>query len=285
MGDDAEQIAPADEAPELTEQRFAANLRAAREAVSMSQERLAEEMAARGWPWHQQTVTRVENGRRMVRLGEAKSVAEILEMSLDQLTWPTSDARIVERLAEWMRVAKTSYRRIAEETAELLRTTGLLSIDPAVADSFDSAAAARIRDAITEARAVQKLTPEGAVAQGIALKAAHASWLEDRGLEVPTFQPQSVADIVEVADTLRTGEVVIIDLTRTPIPEVQRIKDFVDGATRVRGGVVEHIGGMKYRATPATTNYLDWAISETRGTLADAAPRAVSGEPTEADSP
>src|SRR5208283_4617751 len=109
MGDDNEQIAGddeapelgADETPELTEERFAANLRAVRDAAGMSQGRLADEMAARGWPWRQQTVTRVENGRRMVRLGEAKAVAEILETSLDRLTQPTGEMRVVELLSEW----------------------------------------------------------------------------------------------------------------------------------------------------------------------------------------
>ena len=129
MGDSSQEIVEESAtpgAPELTEKRFAANLRAAREAIGISQGRLAEEMVARGWPWHQQTVTRVETGRRMVRLGEAKAIAEILEMSLDQLTWPTEDARVIEQMTEWMRVAKTAYRRIAEETTELVRTTELL---------------------------------------------------------------------------------------------------------------------------------------------------------------
>jgi FtsZ-interacting cell division protein YlmF/DNA-binding XRE family transcriptional regulator len=263
MGDDDEQSAVQDEAPELTEQRFAANLRAAREASGVSQERLADEMAARGWPWRQQTVTRVENGRRMVRLGEAKAVAEILDMSLDQLTWPTPDARIIERLTEWTRAAKAAYRRIAEETSELLRATDLLHFEPTISD-LALPSAQRMSDVITDARHARQLTPEGAVAQGVADRTAEAAASADQGLPVPTFRPRTVAGLAEVINALRAGEVVLVDLAQAEAHEIQRIQDFLDGATRVRGGEVEHVAELKYRAVPAKANLWEWAVSEPR---------------------
>lgn len=79
---------PSDEA----ERRFGVNLRSLREARSMSQVRFAEEMSARGWPWHQQTVTRVETGRRMVRFGEAHAAAAILAVTLDRFGWSGPEA-------------------------------------------------------------------------------------------------------------------------------------------------------------------------------------------------
>jgi transcriptional regulator with XRE-family HTH domain len=166
---DSEQTALGDEAPELTEQRFAANLRAIREERGMSQGRLAEEMAARGWPWRQQTVTRVETGRRMVRLGEAKAVAEILETSLDMLTMRTDEARTIEYLADRIRRVKTSYRFIAGMTDELLQAREALRTNPVVV-AADPAESSRVRELIAEAHEVQQLTPEGAVAQGVALR-------------------------------------------------------------------------------------------------------------------
>lgn len=270
MGDSSQEIVkegalpePDADVPELTEERFAANLRAAREAIGMSQEHLAGQMAARGWPWRQQTVTRVENGRRMVRLGEAKAVAEILDMSLDQLTWPTPDARIIERLAEWTRAAKAAYRRIAEETSELLRNTDMLRLEPTIS-GLGLPAAQRMQDVMTDARHAQQLTPEGAVAQGIAERAADAADGEHQGLPVPTFRPRTVAELAGVIDALRMGEVILVDLAQAETPEIQRIQDFLDGATRVRGGGVERVAELKYRTVPATANLWEWAVSEPR---------------------
>ena len=157
MGDDSEPIADGDgipelggdETPELTEERFAANLRAIREAAGMSQGRLADEMGARGWPWRQQTVTRVENGRRMVRLGEAKAVAEILETSLDKLTQPTGEMRVVELLSEWTHQAGAAWLAIKESTVQLLNAKGNLRIHPAVAGG--EPASERVLEAVRDA--------------------------------------------------------------------------------------------------------------------------------------
>ena len=242
----------------------------------MSQGRLADEMTARGWPWRQQTVTRVETGRRMVRLGEAKAVAEILETSLDVLTWPTDETRVIEQLAGWIRQAKAAYRLIATATTELLRTRELLRTNPVVA-AGGADESSRILEVVTEARNVQQLTPEAAVARGIVLLVDVDEFF-DQGADVTTFQPRSIADTGAIADALRTGKNVVVDLTQTPMAEAQRIQDFVDGATRVRGGRVERVGEVKYRAMPATTNEREWAISASRGTLADLAPHAARTE-------
>ena len=87
--------------PDDTEQRFAANLRLLRERQDISQVKLAQEMAARGWPWRQQTVTRVENGQRMIRFGEATALAEILH------TPPLSvSPGPCPRLTKWRRSAR-----------------------------------------------------------------------------------------------------------------------------------------------------------------------------------
>jgi transcriptional regulator with XRE-family HTH domain len=84
--------------PDDTEQRFAANLRLLRERQGISQVKLAQEMAARGWPWRQQTVTRLENGQRMIRYGEATALAEILHTPLERFSRPVSEANEVEKI-------------------------------------------------------------------------------------------------------------------------------------------------------------------------------------------
>ena len=84
--------------PDEAERRLAANLRILRERRGISQVKLAQEMVAREWPWRQQTVARVENGQRMIRLGEAIALASILSVSLGVSTQPGSDAIEVEKI-------------------------------------------------------------------------------------------------------------------------------------------------------------------------------------------
>ncbi len=225
----------------------------------MSQERLADEMRARGWPWRQQTVTRVENGRRMVRLGEATAVAEILETPLSRLTWETADSLIVETLGAWGRRAISAYRAIAEETLELLQATELLRTHPSVVDT-DPAATQQLLRAVSHARKILQLTPEGAVAQGIARAVAKSN--SDRALDQSReFQPRIVADADGIADALRRGEIVVLDLSQTPQRHVQRIQDYVNGAARVRGGSVRPVGHSRYLVLPATANADERAIT------------------------
>jgi transcriptional regulator with XRE-family HTH domain len=278
MADDDEQDAPDDEAAELTEHRFAANLRAAREAAGMSQGRLADEMVARGWPWHQQTVTRVETGRRMVRLGEAKAAAEILQTSLDRLTWPTSDARTVELLAALTRTAKAAFSTIAKETTELLRAADELRRHPVVA-GIDPTPGKLVQDAVNEAREVLRLTPDGAVACGVADMSVAIAFQGVHGRKTPTFQPGSIDEAEEIAVALRRGEIVIVDLAETPADQVQRIRDFLNGAVRVHGGTVKPAGDLRYRAMPAAWGQREWALAEIPGTVTDLAPEGRrSGE-------
>ena len=208
----------------------------------------------------------------MVRLGEAKAVAEILETSLDMLTMPTDEARVIEHLADSIRRVKVSYQLIASATDELLGARELLRTHPIVA-AADPTESSRVLELVAEARDVQELTPEGAVAQGIALRGDVREFA--KGVDLTTFRPQSTADVGAIADALRIGKNILVDLTQTPVADAQRIQDFLDGATRVRGGMLERVDGMKYRAMPATVNEREWAISATRGTLADLAPRAV----------
>lgn len=251
--------------PELTEERFAANLRMTREAIGVSQSTLAEEMAARGWPWRQQTVTRVETGQRMVRLGEAKAVAEILGTSLDKLTQPTGEMRIVEELSEWTHQARSAWLAIKESTVRLLNAKGLLRLHPAATDR--KSASERVLEAVQDAAHVQQLTPEGAVAQGIAEIARSAAFFSDRARVdgSVTIQPRGIVDAGQIAVALRSGDVVVIDMTGTRAEEVQRIQDFVNGAVGVRGGSVERLGELRYRAIPALLNPRELGIS-TRST-------------------
>jgi transcriptional regulator with XRE-family HTH domain len=106
--------------PDDTEQRFAANLRLLRERQGMSQVKLAQEMVARGWPWRQQTVTRLENGQRMIRFGEATALAEILDTPLERFTRPVSEAVEVEKIRAASARLRESYEAVADAVCHLL---------------------------------------------------------------------------------------------------------------------------------------------------------------------
>jgi transcriptional regulator with XRE-family HTH domain len=106
--------------PDDTEQRFAANLRLLRERQGISQVKLAQEMAARGWPWRQQTVTRLENGQRMIRYGEATALAEILHTPLERFSRPVSDASEVEKIRAAGARLRESCEAVAAAVCHLL---------------------------------------------------------------------------------------------------------------------------------------------------------------------
>jgi FtsZ-interacting cell division protein YlmF len=248
---------------ELTEQRFAANLRALREISGVSQVSLAQEMANRGWPWRQQTVTRVENGQRMVRLGEARAVAEILKTSIDRLTQPTEETREIELLSEWMRQAKGAWRQIVDATAALLNAQANLGIHPAVKSS-EPPTSPRMLETLQEVKNVRRLNPEGAVAQGIAQRARSAEFFAERAGEEGsvTIRPETVGEASRIAEALRDGEVVILDLTKVRKGGTQRLIDFADGAVRVRRGSMERTDRhLIFRLVPAAMDASEMAIS------------------------
>jgi DNA-binding transcriptional MerR regulator len=74
----------------VVDELFAIQVRETRERLKMSQGELARQMSARGFPYYQQTVRRIEDSQRKVSVGEAKALAEILGTTIDRLTEPVS---------------------------------------------------------------------------------------------------------------------------------------------------------------------------------------------------
>ena len=72
----------------LVDERFATNIREERQRQKLSQGELARRMAQLGFPYYQQTIRRIEEGRRKVSVGEAEALARIFGTSVDRLTWP-----------------------------------------------------------------------------------------------------------------------------------------------------------------------------------------------------
>ncbi|MGZ0710550.1 helix-turn-helix transcriptional regulator (plasmid) [Coraliomargarita sp. W4R53] len=97
------------------DQRFPANMKRLREAKEMSQTELARQMKDAGFPYHQQTVQRVESGERPVRLAEAFAIARCLGARVEHMTQgegadqALDAAREVERTAEALKRAASDY--------------------------------------------------------------------------------------------------------------------------------------------------------------------------------
>ena len=123
-------------------------------------------MAERGFPYYQQTVRRIEEGRRKVSVGEAKALAEILGTTMDRLTWPGRAASAAGMLDETIARGLNGWDAIADGTAELLWAQYQLEVSIAEVERAGYHGSDKIREIAEEARSVMGLTPEDAVAAG-----------------------------------------------------------------------------------------------------------------------
>lgn len=68
-----------------TEDYFRKGLKAERERLRLTQEKLAELFKANGLDLHWSTIAKIENGDRSVRIDEAARIADVFQVSLDTL--------------------------------------------------------------------------------------------------------------------------------------------------------------------------------------------------------
>lgn len=141
-------------------------MRAARQEKGISQVKLAQEMTARGWPWAQQTVTNIESGQRMIRLGEAMAVSEILGRNVIMLMASTRETAAVTMLATSISRAKSAYGQIAQWTGTLLFAQRQLATSLAEAERAGYHGSDHVREVAAEAAGMLELTPEQATAEG-----------------------------------------------------------------------------------------------------------------------
>lgn len=90
------------------DQNIAGNLRAIRGSKGLSQTKVAAEMSACGWPWHQTTVRRVETGAQTVSAGEGEDLAAVLGVSYGRLKMPgegAEEAAAAEQAATRLRLS------------------------------------------------------------------------------------------------------------------------------------------------------------------------------------
>ena len=150
---------------ETTDEKLGANLRILRERKSIPQAAVARQMSGRGHPWHQATVSRVETGKQPVTFAEAADLAEVLETTLDRLTWAGAEARAVEYLNAAGYSVLEGYEAVAEGVRFLLGAVDAVREDAA---RNERAVSARVQEARLDAlgRAEEYGDPAGAVAEG-----------------------------------------------------------------------------------------------------------------------
>lgn len=96
------------------DERISANVRALREQRGLSQAELAKLMSERRHPWHQSTVTRVEQGTQQLKAAELVDLAVILKTSLDRFTWTQPEVSATEYIYS----AGTRVVRSADDVAK-----------------------------------------------------------------------------------------------------------------------------------------------------------------------
>jgi transcriptional regulator with XRE-family HTH domain len=70
----------------LWERNFRQQMQRLREAQELTQSDLARSLKGFGLPFHQQTIQRIEQGERPVRLNEAHLIAKVLGVTVDSMT-------------------------------------------------------------------------------------------------------------------------------------------------------------------------------------------------------
>lgn len=124
---------------------FATNLKRRREAQGITQTDLALRMRERGYPFHQQTIQRieqVEDSPRPVRLGEAIALSEILGTQLYVLTRPPDEFEIDQVMEAVYGTASRLLDDLRKARDELSKTTSRL-IHPGISKDPKTRAHAR----------------------------------------------------------------------------------------------------------------------------------------------
>ena len=142
---------------------FGANLRAVRDHRGMGQRELAARMAERRFPWHQNTVTRVEKGDRDISFREVQALAWILGVTTDRFTWAGPEATAVTLMSGVNGRLRGAWREVADAAARLHAARS--AAEKSVADYQDSEYE-RVRNAARGLREeVESATLEGALAE------------------------------------------------------------------------------------------------------------------------
>lgn len=105
---------------DIDDKRFAANFKERRLAQGISQAAVAERVSVSlGRPFHQQTVTRIENGQQPAKLGEAQKLAQSIGADLSALLRPRGLARQAWRIQHYVTEAREAHKAARDSTERL----------------------------------------------------------------------------------------------------------------------------------------------------------------------
>lgn len=172
----------------IVDERFAVNIREWREFAGMSQSELGRRMAALGWPFHPQTVQRIESGQRKVSVGEAKSLAEILATTVDRLTLPGREASIAAPLEQSVRNVQLVRQHIAGWARSLAYQQRMLARAIAEAEASLYKDSERIAGLLRDAHEALAYTPESVIGDAVN---GHAAELLRDAAEAQALAPNS----------------------------------------------------------------------------------------------
>ncbi|MBC5809488.1 MAG: cell division protein SepF [Candidatus Eremiobacteraeota bacterium] len=82
------------------------------------------------------------------------------------------------------------------------------------------------------------------------------------GAEVAVFMPRSFGDVTEIADALRGGRVVIVNLQGVERPLLQRVVDFTSGVAYTLDGKIQKLADSMYLVVPAGVNVNSQGLRE-----------------------
>jgi DNA-binding transcriptional MerR regulator len=193
-----EKEGPAPDPAGVVDELFAIQVRETRERLKMSQGELARQMSARGFPYYQQTVRRIEDSQRKVSVGEAKALAEILGTTIDRLTEPVSAKEAGYRGPTACAAAGITYKQL-----DYWARTGLVEPSVRGARASGSQRLYSFRD-ILVLKVVKRLLDTGISLQQIRAAVQH---LRDHGTE-DLAQVTLMSDGVSVFECTSPDEVV-----------------------------------------------------------------------------
>ena len=80
---------------------------------------------------------------------------------------------------------------------------------------------------------------------------SHAAGTRRTGTEVSVYSPRSFQDVVEIADALRSRQVVIVNLQNADRTLLQRVVDFTSGVAYTIDGKIQKLAEAIYLIVPA----------------------------------
>ena len=147
-------------------QWFGENIRKNRERKKMSQGDLAREMTAKGWPWHQSTVYKVEHGNRRTEAFELHDLAAILGVPMGDLFWPPAEVNEAGMVDRAIGMLRREWNEAALAVQRLLSATGYAE---RTYDQSSGSKYQRVRDVCAELkRELEEFTVDTAVDEGYA---------------------------------------------------------------------------------------------------------------------